>query len=193
MSEREDEFDDWCRKLMLPEETRREIDLIRSSPPARRVKSGPYNVKAHFNRSNKMPHTIQSESRKVEWPAILLMEEDDDVLEIWDQPPSFVVHYKGNNGRNIGHVYTADFFVLRRESAGWEEWKPEAELIKLAKKNAAKYFKDDNGVWHFPPGERYAQQFGLYFHVCSSAQINWVLFRNYKLLKPYIDALREER
>ena len=136
-----------------------------------------------------MDHTIQFESRTVEYPAILTMEDDKHVLEMWDQPPSFVVRYKTVGGRNIGHLYTADFFVLRDDCAGWEEWKTEQELIKLGEKNPTKYCRDEDGTWHFLPGEEYARPFGLYFRVCSSAQINWTLVRNFKLLKPYIDDL----
>ncbi len=67
------------------------------------------------------------------------MELDNDVIEIWDQPPSFIINYKDDAGRNRGHFYTADFFVLRQHSAGWEEWKTEEQLINLAVKNSEKY------------------------------------------------------
>jgi transposase InsO family protein len=140
-----------------------------------------------------MPHTIQFESRTVEFPAILLMEnaeEDDPVIEVWDQPPSFVIRYEGAKGRNLGHTYTADFFVIRENSAGWEEWKLESELIKLADENPQKYIKGDDGVWRYPPVERYAEPFGLYARVRSSAEINWVLIRNFRVLQPCFDAFR---
>jgi len=184
-----EKFDHWCRQLNLSEEAVREIQKIRSSPPARRVRSGPYSMAGRFNRSNKMDHTIQFESRTVEYPAILTMEVDEHVLEMWDQPPSFVIRYKAAGGRNIGHIYTADFFVLRDDCAGWEEWKTESGLIRLAEQNPNKYCRDEDGTWRFPPGEQYAHPLGLYFRVCSSAQINWTLLRNFKLLKPHIDDL----
>lgn len=185
-----EEFDGWCRSLKLSKETRAEVERIRSSPPARRVQSGPRNVKGHFNRSRVMDHTIQFESHTVEFPAIVLMEFDEEgkVLEMWDQPCSFTVHYKHPDGRNRAHLYTADFFVLRKGEAGWEEWKTEEDLVRLSKQNPKKYFRDENGLWRFPPGEGYARQFPpLYFKVRSSSDINWNLVRNYKLLKPIID------
>ncbi len=184
-----DKFDLLCRQLNLSEEAVREIQRIRSSPPARRVRSGPYSMAGRFNRSNKMDHTIQFESRTVEYRAILTMEVDEHVLEMWDQPPSFVIHYKTVGGRNIGDIYTADFFVLRDDCAGWEEWKTESQLINQAEKNPNKYCRNEDGTWRFLPGERYAHPLGLYFRVYSSAQINWTLLRNFKLLKPYIDEL----
>jgi hypothetical protein len=181
-----EEFDKWCKRLKLSDRAQAEVEHIRLSPPARRVQSRVGNVPGHFNRSRKMGHSIQSESRTVEKSAIMIMELcDDDVLEYWDQPPSFSINYKGGNGRNLGHFYTADFFVLRRETAGWEEWKPHEDLLKLAEKNTEKYYMGEDGKWHCPPAERYAQQFGLYHHVHSSAEISQVLIRNLYLLMPY--------
>lgn len=181
-----EEFDAWCTRLQLSTLTKAQIERIRSSPPARRVQSGVGNVTGIFNQSEKMAHSIQWESRTVEWPAILMMEFDDDVLEIWDQPPSFTISYKSADGRRQnGHIYTADFFVLRRSSAGWEEWKPETSLARLAEKNSNRYYFGSDGKWHSPPCEEYAEAVGLYCHVHSSAEINWVLHRNYKFLRAY--------
>src|SRR2546423_4954544 len=106
-----EEFDRWCRALKLSDKARAEIERIRSSPPSRRVQCGYGNAKGHFNRSRIMDHTIQFESRTVEFPAIITMEygeegEEDKVLEMWDQPCSFTIHYKHTDGRNRGHLYT---------------------------------------------------------------------------------------
>lgn len=177
---------DYCRRLGLSERALAEIQHIRSSPPARRVQSRVGNVRGHFNRSRKMGHTVQSESRTVEKPAIMIMElREDDVIEFWDQPPSFVINYRNSNGRNYGHVYTADFFVLRKASAGWEEWKKEEELRGLSEKNPQKYCLGRDGLWHCPPAERHAEQFGLYHRVRSDKEISWTLIRNINLLMPF--------
>ena len=138
-----------------------------------------------------MPHTIQSESRTVEYPAILIMHlKQDDVLEIWDQPTSFKIRYPSASGKTGGHLYTADFFVIRKESAGWEEWKPEKTLVSLAEANPNRYFKDEHGKWRCPPCEEYASRFGLYFHVHSSSEINYTFIRNAELLLPFYRHLR---
>lgn len=181
----QEEFDQWVLHCNLSDRDKNIIDNIRSSPPARRVQSRIGNVRGHFNRSRKMNHTIQYESRTVELSAILMMEYDDDVLEIWDQPPSFVVNYKDNAGKHRGYTYTADFFVIRRNNAGWEEWKTEGQLKELAAKHPNRYLRDDNNLWHFLPGDRYAADFNLYFQVHSSAELNSVQTQNFKLLMPY--------
>src|SRR5215213_2719584 len=94
----EEKFNEWCKRLKVPGRTQAEIEHIRSSPPARRVQSRVGNVTGHFNRSRKMGVSIQSESRTVEKAAIMMMElRNDDVLEYWDQPPSFTINYRGKS------------------------------------------------------------------------------------------------
>lgn len=184
------QFEDWCKRNNTSAEARTEIERIRSSPPARRVRSGSNNVIGHYNQSVKMAHTIQFESKSIEGAALFTMDRyDKTVLEIWDQPPSFTVRYVASSGRRAGHLYTADFFVIRTDCAGWEEWKPESRLLTLAARNPNKYRKDEKGLWHFPPGEEYATQFGLYFRVGSSTDLNWTLIRNYKVLSPFFQEL----
>ena len=45
-----------------------------------------------------------------------------------------------------------NFFVLRKEAAGWEEWKTEM-VVRLAQKNPNRYRLDAEGRWCCPPGE----------------------------------------
>jgi len=109
------------------------------------------------------------------------------------QPPSFILRYKTKAGTNHGHTHTPDFFVLRRESAGWEERKMEEELPALAEKMPARYVRSDNQGWRCPPGEEYARQFGLYYRVRSSAEVNWALQRNLRFLEDYLRADDQQR
>lgn len=134
-------------------------------------------------------HTIQYESLTNELSAIYLMEYyENELIEYWDQPSSFVLRYQTKAGVNHGHFHTPDFFVLRSDGAGWEEWKSEAELPVLAEKMPARYQKAVDGQWRCPPGEEYAAQFGLYYRLRSSTEINWVLQRNLRFLEEYLRA-----
>jgi hypothetical protein len=50
----------------------------------------------------------------------------------WTDPHPF--RYPGVSGRKqVLASHTSDFFVLRTDSAGWEEWKPEERLLELAR------------------------------------------------------------
>ena len=78
-----------------------------------------------------------------------------------------------------------DFFVLRRESAGWEEWKPADSLDRLAEDQPARYQHAGTGQWHCPPGEAYAEQLGLTYRLRSSAEFHPLEIQNLKFLQDF--------
>ena len=59
------------------------------------------------------------------------MEHDSQTLEYYDQPQAITLDYKSANDRCQVVRHTPDFFVLRQDAAGWEEWKTEDELNRL--------------------------------------------------------------
>jgi putative transposase len=179
----QDELTLWYERLKLPTEAQTIIDHIRSSDPARRVGGGRRNVTGRYP-SKKMGVSIQFESHRVELAAIYEMEHSSDVLEYYDQPQSIKLLYASASGRRMGVLHTPDFFVLRENSAGWEEWKTEEDLPKLAEHNDNRYRKEDKR-WRCPPGEGYAAQFGLSYRVRSSQEIDWKLQRNVQFLEDY--------
>lgn len=181
----ENEFNMWCINNKIGDITKSIIQKIRTSQPSRSVGGGKYNVHGKYP-SIKMGLTIQFESHRVEFPAIYLMEHNQDVLEYYDQPPSIKLNYLNKDGKNIGVVYTPDFFVILKDSAIWEEWKTEEELMELSKKSPYRYVKEPDGKWRCPPGEDYANQYGLQFKLRSDLEINWVLQRNMTFLEDYI-------
>ncbi|MEH2158872.1 TnsA endonuclease N-terminal domain-containing protein [Nostoc sp.] len=182
-----EEFDKLCRSLNLSEQTRKVIETIRSSEPLRRVGGGFKNVCGSYA-SQKMGITIQFESHTLELAAIeLFYEYDEDVLEYWDQAFKFTLKYQSNSGKNITTAHIPDFFVIRNNSVGFEEWKPEKVLEKLAVKQNNRYIKGEDGFWHSLPAEKYAQQLNLYYHLRTNAEIDWIKYRNIKYLKGYLD------
>ena len=178
-----DELVVWYERLQLPAEARAVIDCVRSSDPARRVGGGRRNVTGRYP-SKKMGVTVQFESHRVELAAIYEMEHAPGTLEYYDQPPSIKLLYEAANGRRLGVLHTPDYFVLRENSVGWEEWKTQEDLHKLAEHNCNRYRKED-GRWRCPPGEEYAAQLGLSYRVRSSDEIDWTLQRNVQFLEDY--------
>lgn len=178
------EFGKWCIDQKLPELTVKTIQAIRQSEPARRVGGGRKNVSG-FYPSKKNKKTIQFESHKVELPFIYELEHSDEVLEFYDQPPAFKIKYQSLLGRQLGFFYTPDFFIIRKNGAGWVECKTETELQKLVVKQPHRYVREENGCWVSPPASEYAAQFGLNFEIFSDAKINWVLYRNLTFLDDY--------
>src|SRR5450755_2890155 len=108
------DFAAWGRRIGLSDQAQSVVAHIRSSDPARRVGGGRRNVTGRYP-SKKMGVTIQFESHRVELPVIYELEHDADVLEYYDQPPSIKLDYESANGKRLGVLHTADYFVLRNE------------------------------------------------------------------------------
>ncbi len=177
-------FRAWCDHLQLSQDTVDHIAAIRSSPPVRKVTGRVGNVTGRYP-STKMQHTIQFESQHVELWAIYAMERDDDVIEYYDQPARMPLRYRAASGRHTTQWHTPDFFVLRQESAGWEEWKPLAALADLAVRMPARYQQTPAGPWRCPPGEASAEPLGLTYRVRSSAEYHPVYIENLKFLQDF--------
>lgn len=181
----ESEFSEWVRSLGYSESAIATIRAIRTAPPTRRVGGGSENSPVRYP-SRKMGVTIQAESHTNEFPTLYCMEHDPSFLEFWDQPPTIPIAYQSATGRRIGARHTPDYFVIRDTGAGWVECKMEEHLLALAKENPNKFVRDEQGHWRCPPGEVFAEQFGLMYTVHSSNEIDWVLFRNLGFLEDYL-------
>jgi hypothetical protein len=175
----------WCKRLSLTEQAQAAIAEVRRRNPARRVGGGRQNVWGRYP-SRKMGVTIQFESHRVELPFVYELEHDASVIEYYDQPPPIPLSYSAANGRALAVVHTADYFVIRQDSAGWEECKTAEDLEKLASKSPHRYCREGGTKWGCPPGEAYASTIGLYYRVRSSHEINWVLQRNLHFLEDYL-------
>lgn len=178
------EFEYWCAHVGLSDKALAIVNQIRRSQPARAVKSSKGNVIGRYP-SPKMGVTIQFESHKNELAFIHIYEDDHDVLEYYDQPSTIKLTYKAASGRHLGVPHTPDFFVIHASSAGWEECKTEEALTQLALKSPNRYTQDANGRWHCPPAEAYAEEFGLYYRIRSSKEIDWTYQRNLEFLEDY--------
>lgn len=180
------DFAQWSLAAGLSEQAKALIERVRNSPPARRVGGRAGNVSGQYP-SRKMGVTIQFESHRGELAGIYELEHDPDVLEYYDQPPAIKLSYVAKNERPVGVMHTPDFFVLHRKSAGWEECKTNEDLLRLADRMPRRYVQQE-GHWRCPPGENYAQQFGFYYRLRSSSQIDWTYQRNLQFLEDYLRA-----
>src|SRR5947207_2647834 len=181
-----EEFHTWSLHLQLTSETEALIGSIRSSRPIRRVSGRANNVTGRYP-SPKMQCSIQFESERVEFWAIYGMERDGDVLEFYDQPSRIPLSYCAKSGRKTTQWHTPDFFVLRRASAGWEEWKPAQSLETLIDSMPARYQQTGTGQWCCPPGEVYAKQPRLSYRLRSSAEYHpWIPNASMQLLEAHL-------
>src|SRR5260370_26475214 len=100
------------------------FSTTQSSPPSRGVGRGGKNVPV-TSPSRKMGVTIQAESYKNELAGVYEMEHEPTVFAFYDQPPPIKLQYQAKNGRPVGVLHTPDYFVIRADALGWEEWKTE--------------------------------------------------------------------
>lgn len=180
------EFETWCSQLNLSNSARTLVNQIRVSEPVRRVRGDYANVCGRYP-SLKMGKTIQFESHKVELPAIEAYEADAEVLEYYDQPTQLKLSFTSVDGRTIHCQHVPDFLVLRQTSVGFEEWKPEKQLVELAQKQPNHYHQDGDGQWHNAPAEANATKYGISYHLRLDSEINWNEHRNRQFLRSYRD------
>src|SRR5260370_670064 len=178
----------YFRRLGFSRETQEVLIHIRSSPPSRTPGARRGNMPVWYP-SKKMHCIIKAESTKVEFPFLLQAEHDDDVLEMWDQPPSIPLEYLDKHGRLQQPMHTADYFVFRYRSCGWVECKPAQELSRLVEKQPNRYVQDSQGVWRCPLGEAFVAKYGLTYQVWSSDNINWATQENALFLEDYYQDL----
>ena len=95
------------------------------------------------------------------------------------------LRYAGPTGKRTIARHTPDYFVLRQKSAGWEECKLEKDLVQLATKSPNRY-QLMGDTWRCPPGEAYAESFGLYYRLNSSALISINFVRNMIWLEDFL-------
>jgi putative transposase len=178
----------YFRRLGIGHETQELLTQIRLSPPSRTPSARRGNMPVWYP-SKKMQCIIKAESAKVEFAFLLEAEHADDVLEFWDQPPPIPLEYQDRRGRLQQPLHTADYFVFRQQSAGYEECKPVDELTRLAEIQPKRYQRDDQGTWRCPPGEAFAATYGLTYRVRASDQISWAAQDNWLYLDDYYQDL----
>ncbi len=182
----DDEFTAWHQGLDLSDKAVRTIAAIRSAPPSRLVRSGHTNATERYI-SRKMNCAIQAESYTVEGARVRLLDNDDDLIEFYDQPPAIWLTYLSPTGKKLPPIRTTmDFFEIRRDGAGWVECKTEQDLLKLTAHNAHHYMRDDEGRWRCPPGEAFAEALRLSCRVFSSTDIDWIYVRNLNFMEDYL-------
>ncbi len=178
----------YSHRLHFPKETQELLTSLRSLPPSRTPGARHGNMPVWYP-SKKMQCIIKAESAKVEFAFLLQAEHDNDVLEVWDQPPSIPLEYQDKHNRWQRPMHTADYFVFGQEECGWIECKPTEELLKQEKTRPNRFVRDEQGNWRCPPGEAFAAKYGLTYRVWSSDQINWAAQDNALYLEDYYQDL----
>jgi len=165
----------------LTEQGEMYIERVRSSPPARRVGGTRFlSVSCRFA-SQKMGCTIQAESRTGEYPLVLKLELDKEVIEYFDQPSQVLVERRRSGRRHVS-AYTPDFLVLRNDRVEVIEVKPREVVEKAREKHPDEWAMRD-GYWICLPVAAEFDQMGIPYRIHLVEDINAVEAANLNLLE----------
>ncbi|TDN62437.1 DDE-type integrase/transposase/recombinase [Paraburkholderia sp. BL10I2N1] len=173
--------------------------ILRSAreAPTRKLPGTGGNVISRYT-SKKMGKRLATESRRVEFPAVIKADFDGFTREFYCQPVQVAIprtiRSTGRNGKVTEYrhdvPYTPDILRLTNYGPFVEEWKTEHELIRLAKKQPDRFFKRD-GTWYCPERETYFKSLGITFCLRSSAEHDDLFAANLEHLSAYlIDEVR---
>jgi transposase InsO family protein len=131
--------------------------------------------------------TIQAGSHTVALPFIVMTELDERNYEYYDEPFPIKFSYMSRTGRRVTCLHTPDYFLISEDFVGWVECKAEEELARLREESPGRFVKEPSG-WSCPPGQAYAEQYGLEYRLFSSAKIDWIFHTNINFLHAYMSA-----
>ena len=182
LSELNDVFD----RLGTPQMGRRLVEKARRESPVRDVQSRLGNVVTKYA-SKKMARTIQTESRTVEFPAVIQYEHDTTVLEYFEQPCKIdLILTDGGAKKAFRLQHTPDFLLVYRDKLVLEEWREEDRLVALARKHPGRWVKEVDG-WHFPEAEAQLAELGIVYRIRSADELPRQYVRNLIFLSDYLD------
>lgn len=169
-------------------------DLVlraQSEAPVREVQSKGGNVVTFFQ-SRKMSRSIKTESRHIEFAALVDKEFDDTVLEYYPQPCALKFNLVDEATGEIHTVsHTPDFLVIRSNGITLEEWKPAEKLPRLGERQPWRYQLGSDGHWYAPQIAEQLAEFGIRYEVHSDRDIPQRRVENYLHLADYFDDCTE--
>lgn len=162
------------------------IEDARRNAPVRKVRSNSNNVITRFA-SRKMGRLIDTESRTVEYPAVVMYEHDDKVLEYYAQPVTLDLKWKAPSAkRPFRSPHTPDMLLIREDGFWIEEWKEEKKLLELQKKSPERIFKE-NGEWRHPAAEEKLLALGISYRIRTADEHPRTYVQNLTFLSDYLD------
>ncbi len=152
----------------------------------RKVRSNSNNVITRFA-SRKMERLVDTESRTVEYPAVIMYEHDDKVLEYYAQPVKLDVKWQAPSAKRPFRIqHTPDMLLIREDGFWIEEWKEEKKLLELQKKNPERIFKE-NGEWRYPAVEEQFRDLGISYRIRTADEHPRTYIQNLTFLSDYLD------
>ncbi|MEM5448882.1 Mu transposase C-terminal domain-containing protein [Paraburkholderia guartelaensis] len=192
------------KEWRIPEAGKRYILTSRSTWPSRKVSGRARNVCSKYT-SRKMKRRVETESTRVEFPAVVRYDFDGVTREFYCQPAQVmiptVIRRTSRRGKVTEYTqpipYTPDVLRLTREGPFVEEWKTEQGLRELARKYPHRYYlSDSDATWHCPERESFFKELGMTYCLRSSRDHDGRFRSNVDELRAYLveeaEPLRED-
>jgi putative transposase len=178
------ELEAYFVRINLPEAGRRLVEVARRESPVRKVQSRLGNVLTRFP-SGKMRRAVTTESRTVEFPAVIQYERDASVLEYYAQPVHLDLRVTdGGTKKPSRFQHIPDFLLLREDCVRIEEWREEGRLEKLASKYPGRFTKSERG-WSCPDVEEHLHRIGIQYRLRTPSEHPEILVQNLLFLADY--------
>lgn len=175
------------RKLNIPINGKSYVGRVRSSPPARAVDAGAFNVVDRIA-SRKMGMVIKSESRSAELPFLLSCEFNVQILEYYDQPEAIKIKYQKADGKRRADWITCDFLTIKHDEIALVECKKEEEAKKLCMDQPDKFiFDEELNRYICPPAIEAAKEMGMTHYISLDTDFTANFIRNCAFLFNFID------
>ena len=178
-------IDNLLDRLNIPTAGRNIVKEAVKSAPVRAVASHGSNVITVYQ-SWKMLCEIRTESRNFEFPAGVEHEHNHNVLAYYPQSCRIKFEFIDDQGEihQIDHI--PDFLVITEKELTLEEWKSEAKLEGLARKQPWRYKQDSEGNWYSPCIENWLGERGIRYRIRSEASISRHRLENTMFIEDYL-------
>ena len=172
------------RDLNLTESARTYIDAALRGP-SRQVQGRRGNVLTRFI-SKKTGGSLMLESRRGEWAAAVMLENDATVKAFLAQPPAISLQPTDASGKVLTTApYTPDFIVFRETGLTILEVRDDSALHQKALSNPHQFYVDESHQWHFRAAEEFFTKEGFEYRILANGQLPTTLINNARHLQSH--------
>jgi len=130
-------------------------------------------------------HTVELESRSIEFPYGLISAQRPEVLAVLEQPPKVFIKAHTASGRPFSIEYTPDFLVITPEGIEIHEVRPFERMAVECAEKPHRYQMPSPGVYDSKPVRKYFENLGFSFRIATQRNIHGPYFENAVWLHPY--------
>jgi putative transposase len=184
------ELEELMDRLGMPDAGRQLVRKARKDAPVREVRSNGLSNVITWYCSRKMARSIATESRTVEYPAVVTYERDASILEYFPQPVKLFIDQTDATGKRSRFRHTPDFMLIRKDGIWIEEWREEKRLVAAAMKSPGRYVREKGG-WRSPFVEEHLAAMGVGYRLRSADEHPRCYIRNLLFLGDYLEQDRQ--